>query len=119
MHCSPGSHSLPIGQGTIIGIGCRTHRPATAPRGATQPHRPGVPQGVAAVQTVTLQALGSIGAAQSPPRQVPTVQAVPSGSGRHLPFLQRFLPFFRLHLPFLHWLHSAHAGLHFLDLAVA
>src|SRR5687768_7848305 len=47
---------------------------------------------------------GTGGATQLPFWQEPTLQAVPCGFGLHLPFFPC--------LPFLHFLHSEHFGLH-------
>jgi len=61
---------------------------------------------------------------QVPPCQVPaapvvTLQTVPAAFGWHVPFLQRFLPFFFWHLPLSHRSHSPHFGLHVPDLAAS
>ena len=63
------------------------------------------PDGVVAVAT------------QVPLWHVPTLQAVPLSFALHLPFLQRFLPFFFSQSPLSHFAHSPHFGLHLPDLA--
>ena len=58
------------------------------------------------------------GQAQTPFSQFPptgAVHDVPSCFGWHVRFLQRFLPFFLVHLPFVQVVHSVHAGWHVRD----
>jgi hypothetical protein len=56
-------------------------------------------------------------ATQLPPWQLPPAHGVLFAFAVHLPGLQRFLPFFFLHLPLSHCSHAPHACLHLPDLA--